>query len=166
MLAHDVSVRSATAALVRSFSKDFPMKSRGVFLSVVCVLAFLATAASAQPSAPFTEPALPASAASTAGPAAPAGPRLRSPVETGNRATAPGALRPERAVAPQISIPFGKAPPPPPKGEAGAAKRVNPAAPSGTIDDSAARCESQVDDQLRAACRARLARESKGRRPN
>lgn len=130
-----------------------------------CVLTVAANVASAQSSAPMAEPVLPASAASAPVPAAPAGPRLRSPAETGNRAAAPGDLRPERPVTPQISIPFGKLPPPP-KGEAGAARRGNPAAPSGTVDDAAARCESQVDDQLRAACRARLQREAKGRLPN
>ena len=136
--------------------------------AVACALAVAAGTASAQSAAPVAEPALPASAASPSAPAsaAPVGPRLRSPAETGNRAAAPGALRPERAVTPQINIPFGKVPPPPPKAETGAATRGNPAAPSGTVDDAAARCESQVDDQVRAACRARLERAAKGRLPN
>lgn len=127
-----------------------------------CLLAFATNAALAQASAPMAEPVVPASAASAPASASRAGPRLRSPAETGNRATAPGDLRPERPVTPQISIPFGKTPPPPPKGESRAPKRGNPAAPNGTVDDAAARCESQVDDQVRAACRARLERESKG----
>ena len=131
-----------------------------------CVLAVAANIVSAQSGAALPEPVLPTSAASAPASAAPVGPRLRSPAETGNRAAAPGALRPERAVTPQISIPFGKAPPPPPKAETGAATRGNPIAPSGTVDDAAARCESQVDDRLRAACRARLEREAKGRLPN
>ena len=130
-----------------------------------CVLTVAVNAASAQSSAPMAEPVLPAPATSSPASAAPAGPRMRSPAETGNRAVAPGDLRPERPVTPQISIPFGKLPPPP-KAEAGAVRRGNPAAPSGTVDDAAARCESQVDDQLRAACRARLEREAKGRLPN
>lgn len=130
-----------------------------------CMLAFVANAAMAQASAPMAAQALPASAASAPASAAGIGPRLRSPAEIGNRAAAPGDLRPERPVRPQISIPFGKTPPPEPKGDARAVKRGN-AATSGTIDDAAARCESQVDDQVRAACRAKLARESKGRLPN
>lgn len=130
-----------------------------------CMLAFAASAAFAQASAPMAAPDAPASSASAPASAAPVGPRLRSLAETGNRAAAPGDLRPERPVTPQISIPFGKTPPPP-KGEARAAKRGNPAAANGTVDDSAARCESQVDDQVRAACRAKLEREAKGRLPN
>lgn len=132
-----------------------------------CLLAVAASTAFAQASAPMgTTPVLPASAASGSASTAPVGPRLRSPAETGNRAAAPGELRPERPVTPQISIPFGKAPPTPAKGESTAPKRGNPAAPSSTIDDSAARCESQLDDQVRAACRARLTREAKGGLPN
>jgi len=124
-------------------------------------------AASAQPaSAPNALPSLGASAASAPAPTQPVGPRLRSPAETGNRATAPGDLRPERPVSPQISIPIGK---PVPADGPNADRRVlkRPAPPTtGSIDDAAARCESQVDDTLRADCRARLAREAKGKLPN
>ena len=125
-----------------------------------CALAFIASATLAQPVA---VPEMPASGASA--PAAPVGPRLRSPAETGKNATAPGDLRPERPVTPQISIPFGKSPPPPSKREERVIQRAT-AASGGGVDDAAARCEAQVDDQVRAACRARLAREAKGKLPN
>lgn len=131
-----------------------------------CALAAAAGVALAQPTGPLAAPERPASGASAA-PAASApltGPRLRTPAETANRATVPGELRPERPVTPQISIPFGKSPPPPGKREEGVITR--PVPPSGGVDDAAARCESQVDDRVRATCRAKLARESKGRLPN
>lgn len=124
-------------------------------------LAFSATGAFAQAS---TAPEAPASAASPPRPAAPNGPRLRSAAETGNRAVAPGDLHPERPVAPQISVPFGKKPAPPTKREEGVVERGN-ARSRGGVDDASARCEAQVDDQMRATCRATLAREVKARAP-
>lgn len=133
--------------------------------AVACVIACAAQVALAQPSVPPAAADVPASGASAPAAAPPVGPRLRSPAETGNRATVPGDLRPERPVTPQVSIPFGKSPPPPSKREQRVIER-NTAASGGGVDDAAARCESQVDDNLRAACRARLARESKGRLPN
>lgn len=117
----------------------------------------------AQASAP-PAPEPRASGASTPASAAPTGPRMRSPSETGNRAAAPGDLRPERPVTPQISVPFGKKPLPSTKADERATQRGKPAA--GSVDDAAARCESQTDAQVRAACRARLAREAKGKLPN
>ena len=126
-------------------------------------LLFVTTAALPQASAPLAAPELPASGASAPASPAPVGPRLRSPIETGNRATVPGDLRPERPVTPQISIPFGKSPPPLAKGEPRGTKRGVPPVVAGGVDDAAARCESQVDDQVRATCRARLAREAKGK---
>lgn len=120
-------------------------------------LAVTGSVVHAQASAPSALPVLPGPAAPAAA-SAPAGPRLRGPAETGNRAAAPGDLRPERPVAPQITIPVGKRPPTP------APKRNAPAAASGGaapggIDDAAARCDSQVDPQAQAACRAKRARE-------
>ncbi len=119
-------------------------------------------------SAPTTPlPDSPPSAAS--GPRAPAsapvGPRLRTPAETGKRAIAPGDLSPERPVTPQVTIPFGRNPPPvkpePP------VRRGTPTPPTpGGVDDSVARCEAQEDATERAACRAKLAREAKTRLPN
>lgn len=139
---------------------------RATFIGA-CALAFVSGAAFAQSAAPPTGPEPAASGASAPSPASrpTVGPRLRSPVETGNRAAAPGDLRPERPVAPQISIPFGKNVPPADSGTPRVVRRPNAPA-SGGIDDSAARCEAQADDQLRAACRAKLATESKGRLPN
>lgn len=128
----------------------------------------LATAAAQAPAAsqPIALPDLPAASgpAASAPPAAAPGPRQRSAAETGNRAAAPGDLHPERPVAPQISIPFGKTSPPTPR-EARVVRRGNAPA-SGGIDDAAARCESQTDAQLRADCRAKLAREARTRLPN
>jgi hypothetical protein len=139
---------------------------RSIFATAL-VLALPSFGALAQASSPPTLPDLTApaaSAASTASAASKTGPRLRSPVEAGNRAAAPGDLRPERPVSPQISIPFGKKPAAPTKGEERVVREGNPA--RNGVDDAAARCEAQADEQLRAACRARLAHESKGKLPN
>ena len=137
-------------------------------LAAAWLLTAACSVAHAQASAPAALPDLPPGASSA--PAAPAskptGPRLRTPAEIGNRATAPGDLRPERPVAPQITIPFGKTSSPPAKNEARVVPRGSPAQTGGGIDDSAARCEAQADEPLRAACRAKLARESKGKSPN
>jgi hypothetical protein len=138
-------------------------------LAATLVLTLATAAAQAQAPAasrPIALPDLPAASGpvASAPPAAAPGPRQRSPVETGNRAAAPGDLHPERPVAPQISIPFGKTSPPTPR-EARVVRRGNAPA-SGGIDDAAARCESQTDAQLRADCRAKLAREARTRLPN
>jgi len=117
----------------------------------------------AQASAAQALPVLPGPAASARAPA-PTGPRLRGAAETGNRAAAPGDLHPERPVTPQITIPFGKKPLPPPKRNNEPAPR-NATAPGG-IDDAAARCESQLDPQELAACRAKVAREARAKQPN
>ena len=127
-----------------------------------CALAGTGSSVHAQASAPQALPVLPGPAASARAPA-PAGPRLRGAAETGRRAAAPGDLQPERPVAPQITIPFGKRPPVPPKRNEQAPR--SSAAPSG-IDDAAARCESQADPQELAACRAKLARETRAKLPN
>lgn len=112
-------------------------------------------------------PDAPPSAAS--GPRAPAsapvGPRLRTPAETGKRATPPGELSPERPVTPQVTIPFGRNPPPA-KPEPRVRRGTPPPASTGGVDDSVARCEAQEDAAERAACRAKLAREAKTRLPN
>ena len=118
-------------------------------------LAFSTAGAFAQASTP---PEPPVSAASAIRPIAPNGPRLRSAAETGNRAAAPGDLHPERPVSPQISVPFGKKPLPPTKREEGVIERGK-AGSRGGVDDAAARCDAQIDDQVRATCRATLARE-------
>jgi hypothetical protein len=69
-----------------------------------------------------------------------------------DEATSPDS-RPERPVVPQISIPFGKKPPPAASGPRPAPK----AAPSLGVSDSAARCDAQPSDEERAACRKQQA---------
>jgi hypothetical protein len=134
---------------------------------VVATWAGASAMAQSPASAPASLPDLPPSAAS--GPRAPAsgplGPRLRTPAETGKRATAPGDLSPDRPVTPQLTIPFGKNPPPA-KPEPRVRRGTTPPPTAGSVDDSAARCEAQQDPQDRATCRAKLAREAKTRLPN
>jgi hypothetical protein len=142
-----------------------PRHSIVATLIVACALAGTSAAALAQASAPQALPVLPGPGASAPA-SAPTGPRQRGPAETGNRATAPGDLQPERPIAPQITIPFGKKPPAAvPKRDAPALPR-NSGAPAGGIEDAAARCQSQVDPQELAACRAKLAREARAKLPN
>jgi hypothetical protein len=71
----------------------------------------------------------------------------------------PGELRPERPTVPQVNVPLGKNPPdsapnPQPKGASGpqAASAVG-------VNEAVARCEAEKDKNVRARCRARLARE-------
>ena len=135
-------------------------------MATACLAAFASSTAWAQASAPTALPDFPASAASTPGATlrTPPGPRLRSPAETGSRATTPGDLRPERPVTPQISVPLGK-PQPVGAGETRPVRRQ--AAPAvGAVDNAVSRCESELDDRMRATCRARLAHESKVRPSN
>jgi hypothetical protein len=85
------------------------------------------------------------------------GPRLLSPAERRDNADAASPdLRPERPVVPQISIPFGKSPPPLPA--SASAPRAARKAPTGGVADAAARCDAQPSDEERAACRKRNAR--------
>ncbi len=138
-----------------------------------CALVTAAWAsAAAMAQAPAPAPAVPlpdAPPSAASGPRAPAsapvGPRLRTPAETGKRATAPGDLSPERPVAPQVTIPFGRNPPPV-KPEPGVRRGATPPPTTGGVDDSVARCEAQEAATERAACRAKLAREAKTRLPN
>jgi cytoskeletal protein RodZ len=55
-------------------------------------------------------------------------------------------------VQPQISIPFGKTPPPP-KNKLGTARKTGSA---NGINDGAARCNAEADEQARALCRDKL----------
>ena len=128
-------------------------------LAVACLLLAIGAApAIAQPVAP-----LPMAAAS--GPTAPLpGPRLLTPAQSRDRAGPPGELRPEHPVTPQIRIPFGKAPPAPSKPLPHAVRR-GPVAPTGGIDDAAARCEARHGEQARAKCRDQLAHEGAQRTP-
>jgi len=83
--------------------------------------------------------------------------KVLTPSESRDSATAAGDLRPERRVTPQISIPLNKA------GQAPSKSMLNPppratAAPSGGIDDAAARCGALADAQARDQCRDKLTR--------
>ncbi len=115
--------------------------------------AALALAASALPSQAQVAALAPIPAASAA-PAAKTGPRLLTPTQSRDSATTAGDVRPERRVTPQVNIPLGKKPNPPTQ-----PTRPPGGAAAGGINDGAARCEAQVDDQERAKCHAKLARE-------
>jgi len=143
-----------------------PRHSIVATLIVACALAGTGVAVRAQASASLALPVLPGAGASAPARAAsaPSGPRLRTLAETANRAAAPGDLRPERPITPQISIPFGKKPPAPQKRDEPPPR--SGAAPAGGVDDAAARCESQIDPGSLAACRAKLAREARAKLPN
>lgn len=142
-------------------------------LTALLAVAFPWNTVHAQASAPPTLPAAPptmapapapASASAPAGKSAPGGPRLRTPAETAARAAAPGDLRPERPVVPQVSIPLGKKKPPTTKRET-RAMRNGTAAASGGVHDAAARCEALADAEERASCRAGLAKDARGKQP-
>ena len=127
-------------------------------LSLVAALlgASLHSLALAQSSAP---PPAAASAASAASAQAPAGPRVLTPTEQRNNADNASApdLRPDRPVVPQISVPFGRAPPAPGSAPSTPRRRGEAAPLPAPIGDAAARCESLTSDLERAACRKRLA---------
>jgi hypothetical protein len=125
-------------------------------LSAVLALAATVLVATAQTRAPL--PVVGASAPVAGKP----GPRLINPVELNENASPPGNLRPESPVTPQIVIPLHKAPVSPSKTEKRALHSTK-AAPSGGINDSAARCEAESDEQARAMCRDKIKREN-GRR--
>ena len=127
------------------------MKTHCLPLAAALMLAFLPFAATAQESAPQ-----PVDAAS-ASPAAKPGPRQVTATESREAASPPGELRPEKPVTPQLSIPLGKAPPGSVKSESRALRRGK-AASTGGVDDAAARCEAEADEQVRAACRDSRAR--------
>lgn len=127
------------------------------------VLACPLAAVPAQAAGPASAPAGASASAPTAAASAPRGPRLRSPVETGQRAAAPGDLRPERPVSPQITIPLVRKPVP--RRDGRTASPPPGAAPAGGVDDAAAHCESQADPQERARCKSRLAPQARGKAP-
>jgi len=77
-----------------------------------------------------------------------------SPAEVRESTSTTGELR-AQPVTRQISIPFGKKPPAPPKSESDAAARLAAKAPGG-VDDAEARCRAQTDEQARAKCRAKI----------
>lgn len=86
--------------------------------------------------------------------------RNQSPTEGRNSAPSGGDLRPDRrAVTPQISIPLNtKAGQPPPKAVLTPAPRAGTPAPTGGIDDSAARCGALADATAREQCLSKLPR--------
>jgi hypothetical protein len=74
-------------------------------------------------------------------------------------ATPPGGARPERPAVPQVNVPLGRDP------SASQPRPPRPArAASTVVDDAVARCEAERDPHVRAACRARLAREGRTNR--
>jgi hypothetical protein len=102
-------------------------------------------------------------------PAGKPGPRLLSPSEMRDQTTQPGDLRPERPVDRQINIPIGRKPPAQTKTESRAIEARNarrtPAASAVGVDDSAARCEAEVDDAVRSICRDKRAKAGKKAAP-
>lgn len=129
------------------------MKIRCLPLAATLAMVALPCSALAQVSAPTWPPA--ASAPAAAKP----GPKQLTPQQSRDSATTPGELRPEHAGVPQINIALGRKPPavrPPARGS-------NAASANGGISDGAARCEAESDDQARADCRARLARQGRMR---
>jgi hypothetical protein len=138
------------------------MKMRCLSLAAAAACAALPWGAMAQASAPAPM------AAASASPVAKPGPRRLTPQESRDSATAPGDLRPEHAVVPQINIPFGKKQAAPLKPQSNAGRSANAsrsasAASAAGIDDAVARCEAESDKQVRASCRARLARQDRTR---
>jgi len=81
--------------------------------------------------------------------------KILTPAESRDSATAPGDLRPERRVTPQISIPLNKSGQVPAKSLVTPPPRAKPA-PSGGIEDAAARCAALADAKARDDCRAKL----------
>ena len=142
------------------------MRTHYLNFAAALALAIVPLATMAQASAPL--PSLSPSSPSPSDPAASApilikpGPRLLTPHESRDSATQPGDLRPERPVTPQISIPFGKTPPPATAPNPNAARRNPSPGPAG-VEDAVARCEAEIGEQVRAKCRDRLAREARSR---
>lgn len=110
----------------------------------------------------FSAAAQPAATVAVQGASAPAVgkpvPRPLSPTELRESASPPGDLRPEDPVKPQISIALGKKPIPPLAPQPRAQRRIGSAsAVAGGINDASARCEAEVGEAARVACRSQLA---------
>ena len=125
------------------------MKFRCLPLLTVPVLAAAMLPVLAQTAAPA------ASAPASVPRASKPGPRVQTPTERREGSSAPGDLRPEERVTPQIVVPLRKATPPT-KAER-AAVRPGIAAASAVIDDAAARCEAQASKAAREKCLAGVA---------
>jgi hypothetical protein len=133
-----------TAFGMRLRKSDAPVQAQNdAMKTLALILVFACAGALAQTAVPGTAPSAPR-------PAKPA-PRLMTPAEARDSATAPGELRPERPVVPQISIPLGKTPPRP-------AARVASAS-TGAIHDATARCKALESESERAKCLTRIALE-------
>ena len=104
----------------------------------------------------------PPSFGASAAPAAKPVPRPLTPTELRDSASTPGDLRPEDPIKPQISIPLGKGPPAGSKLVSREAPR-NTAASAGGVNDASARCEAEIDEQVRAKCRDKLAHTARSR---
>lgn len=127
------------------------MRFRCLPLFTAAVLAVSALPALAQILTPAAS--APASAPGSGVPV----PRVLTPAERREGSSAPGDLRPEEKVTPQIVIPLRKGLPPPTKAERAAARRGT-AASSAAIDDAAARCEAQSSKAAREQCGAGTAK--------
>lgn len=109
------------------------------------------------------ETRVPAPAANASAPiAVKPGPRLVSPVEMNQNASPPGELRPENPVTPQIVIPLRNQSAVQPQPEKRKPKAAKPA-PTGGVNDAAARCEALSDAAARAACRDKVPPETSPR---
>ena len=67
-------------------------------------------------------------------------------VRAAQGSAAPGDLRPQSAVVPQIAVPLRR------DRDTGAAEGAGSAGLAGTIHDAAARCKAATSDRERAAC--------------
>jgi len=97
--------------------------------------------------APAVAPAASAASAPLRGGDGRPTPRLLSPAEQRDSGKPLGEAIPEGRAVPQLSIPIGPQ----------AASAAAPAR-AGTVSDTAARCQAEENDALRARCRANLAR--------
>ena len=99
----------------------------------------------------------PTSIAASAVPAGKPEKKNLTPSESRDSATAPGDLRPEKRITPQITIPLNNAGQVSPKAVLTHPPRAKHAV-SGSVDDAAARCTAISDAQAREQCRERLSR--------
>ena len=128
------------------------MTTRCLPLAAALTLAVSLFNAAAQPAATA---AAPAASAPTADKAVA---RPLGPTALRESASPPGDLRPEDPVKPQISIPFGEKPVQALAPEPRAQRRIgSTSGVAGGINDDSARCEAEVGNAERAACRTRLA---------
>lgn len=136
-----------------------PFQGLGV-AATLCLAALPLCGAVAQTAATPSKPAAstpPPSLTASAPPSGAPEKRNLTPAEGRESATMAGDRRPQNPVTPQITIPLTKSGPASPKSLLSPPSRAKPA-PSGGVDDSAARCAALADTQARDECRAKLAR--------